>query len=273
MGVEPISSVYRYCSDTKRKEPVNCPAVIKSYNANMGGIDKSDMLVHLYRTPMKSKRWYMRMFAYAIDLCLTNAWIMYRRDIKALSVDGLSLKNFRIQVFRSCSSQSPAMSRPRRSSSFSSSPSTSADVPKLVRGHRVEEGGNHNNRSPTPDDSVWFDMSLFHARLHHPTDLQVLQQEGEHIEVKRGLVQKGARSHKNSVEKSPPLPGQTGNEVHLSDPAVADIRKHRRLTDVEGGKVSAAGREREATKSLIGRQTGSQASVGHARNKRQSREQ
>ncbi len=49
----------------------------------------------------------MRMFAYAIDVSLTNAWIMYRRDIKALSVDGLSLKNFRIQVFRSCSSQRP----------------------------------------------------------------------------------------------------------------------------------------------------------------------
>ncbi len=46
----------------------SCPAVIKSYNANMGGIDKSDMLVHLYRTPMKSKRWYMWMVAYAIDV-------------------------------------------------------------------------------------------------------------------------------------------------------------------------------------------------------------
>ncbi|KAL1268811.1 hypothetical protein QQF64_034174 [Cirrhinus molitorella] len=81
---------------------------------------------------------------------------MYRRDIKALSVDGLSLKNFRIQVFRSCSSQSPAMSHPQRSSSFPSGPSTSADVPKSVRGHR----------SPTPDDSVRFDMSLFHAPVY-----------------------------------------------------------------------------------------------------------
>ncbi|CAM4623838.1 unnamed protein product [Leuciscus chuanchicus] len=106
MGVEAISSVYRYCSDTKRKEQVSCPAVIKSYNANMGGIDKSDMLVHLYRTPMKSKRWYMRMFAYAIDVSLSNAWIMYRWESKALGVDGLSLKNFQIQVFRMCSSQS-----------------------------------------------------------------------------------------------------------------------------------------------------------------------
>ncbi|KAL1268817.1 hypothetical protein QQF64_034180 [Cirrhinus molitorella] len=74
------------------------------------------------------------------------------------SVDGLSLKNFRIQVFRSCSSQSPAMFSPSKSSSFPSGPSTSADVPKSVRGHR----------SPTPDDSVRFDMSLFHAPVPTP---------------------------------------------------------------------------------------------------------
>lgn len=80
VGVEPISSVYRYCSDTKKKEEVSCPAVIKSYNANMGGIDKSDMLVHLYRTPLRSKRWYLRLFAYAVDLSLTNAWVIYKRD-------------------------------------------------------------------------------------------------------------------------------------------------------------------------------------------------
>ncbi|KAK9976482.1 hypothetical protein ABG768_021687 [Culter alburnus] len=63
------------------KEQVSCPAVIKSYNANMGGIDNSDMLVHLYRIPMKSKRWYMQMFANAVDVSLTNAWIITSDDV------------------------------------------------------------------------------------------------------------------------------------------------------------------------------------------------
>lgn len=80
MGVEPWSSVYRYCSETKRKGQLSCPYLIKSYNANMGVIDKSDRLVHLYRTPLRAKRWNMRLFAYAIDVSLTNAWIMYRRE-------------------------------------------------------------------------------------------------------------------------------------------------------------------------------------------------
>ncbi|KAJ8416033.1 hypothetical protein AAFF_G00380550 [Aldrovandia affinis] len=155
MGVEPMSSVYRYCSDTKKKEQVSCPAVIKSYNANIGGIDKSDMLVHLYRTPLKSKRWYMRLFAYAIDVSLTNAWLIYRRDCKALAVDSLPLKHFRIQVFKDASSEKPVTSRPRRSAAGSPSP-TAADVPKPVRGHS----------SHTPANFVRFDESLFHAPVY-----------------------------------------------------------------------------------------------------------
>ncbi|KAJ8402192.1 hypothetical protein AAFF_G00370570 [Aldrovandia affinis] len=111
MGVEPMSSVYQYCSDTMKKEQVSCPAVIKSYNANMGGIDKSDMLVHIYRTPLKSKRWCMRLFAYAID------------------------------VFKDASSEKPVTSRPQRSAAGSPSP-TAADVPKSVQGHRSHTPAN-----------------------------------------------------------------------------------------------------------------------------------
>ena len=155
MGLEPSSTVYRYCSDTKRKEQVSCPYLIKSYNANMGGIDKSDMLVHLYRTPLGAKRWYMRLFAYAIDVSLTNAWIMYRRDSKVLGVkDGLSLKNFRIQVFKTASSSKSMTSRPRRSSApLPGCSSTSADIPKPIPGHRGH----------VPHYSVRFDVSLFHV--------------------------------------------------------------------------------------------------------------
>ncbi|XP_038132851.1 piggyBac transposable element-derived protein 3-like [Cyprinodon tularosa] len=97
IGVEPKSSVMRYCHETERKESVSCPAVIKSYNANMGGIDKN-MLFYLYRTPMKSKRWYL---PYTIDLSLSNACIVYKRDCKALDMNAMSLKDLRINMFMS----------------------------------------------------------------------------------------------------------------------------------------------------------------------------
>ncbi|KAG0713763.1 PiggyBac transposable element-derived protein 3 [Chionoecetes opilio] len=156
MGVYPMSSVSRYCSDTKKKEDVSCHALIKSYNANMGGIDKSDMLVQLYRTPMKAKRWYMRLFPYAIDLSITNAWLIYRRDCKALAETGLPLKNFRIQVFRGASSQRAATSRPRRSFAAPGILNITIDVPTPVRGHR----------SHIPDNSVRFDLTLFHVPIY-----------------------------------------------------------------------------------------------------------
>ncbi|XP_072248003.1 piggyBac transposable element-derived protein 2-like [Leuresthes tenuis] len=158
MGVEPVSSVFRYNSETKTKEPVSCPAVIRSYNAHMGGIGKSDMLVHLYRTPMKSKRWYMRLFAYTIDVSLTNAWVLYKRDCKALGVNGKSLKDFRVQVFRDASNQRSATSSSRRgsSSSVDSWTPSDEDVPMPVRGQR----------SHTPNRALRFDLSLFHAPIH-----------------------------------------------------------------------------------------------------------
>ncbi|XP_066983832.1 piggyBac transposable element-derived protein 3-like [Macrobrachium rosenbergii] len=55
-GVEPLASVKRYDRDAKEKVDVPCPDVIKQYSSKMGGIDKSDMLTHLYKTPLRSRR-------------------------------------------------------------------------------------------------------------------------------------------------------------------------------------------------------------------------
>ena len=100
-----------------------------------GGVtDKNDRLVHLYRTPMKSKRWYLRWFAYTIDLSLSNAWIVYKRDYKALGVNATSLKDFRIDVFMSAKSLRSPITRFRRSSSSSSDHlSTNDYIPPPVR--------------------------------------------------------------------------------------------------------------------------------------------
>ncbi|KAK3885606.1 hypothetical protein Pcinc_010197 [Petrolisthes cinctipes] len=160
IGVNPATKCLRYSKETKRKEEVDCPSVIKSYNANMGGIDKSDMLVHLYKTPMKSKRWYMRFFAYCLDLCVCNAWLCYRRDYRGLGeTGGLTLKNFRLQIYKSLSNQRPALPyrQPRSSTDTSPGDSTSTfQLPKAIRGHR----------SAIPNAPMRFDKILFHVPLH-----------------------------------------------------------------------------------------------------------
>ena len=55
-GIESKSTVSRFTKETKRIEEVECPDVVKHYNGHMGGIDKSDMLTDLYKTPAKSVR-------------------------------------------------------------------------------------------------------------------------------------------------------------------------------------------------------------------------
>ena len=99
-GIEPLRNVQRFDKTAKKKVTVPCPDVIKQYNGKMGGIDKSDMLTHLHKTPMRARRWYMRLFGYVLDLCVCNAWILYKRDCTALKEKPMPLKQFRMDISR-----------------------------------------------------------------------------------------------------------------------------------------------------------------------------
>ncbi|KAF6201611.1 hypothetical protein GE061_004003 [Apolygus lucorum] len=52
---------------------------LKNVTEHMGCVDLSDMLIALYRTPLRSHRWYLALFAQLLDICVDNAWLMYRR--------------------------------------------------------------------------------------------------------------------------------------------------------------------------------------------------
>ena len=58
-SVEPTHKVKRWDGKAKKHIEIPCPQLIKSYNQNMGGVDKCDMLLALYRNCMKSKKWYI----------------------------------------------------------------------------------------------------------------------------------------------------------------------------------------------------------------------
>ena len=82
----------------------------------MGGIDKSDMLTHLYKTPMRARRWYIRLFGYALDLCICNAWLSYKRDCVALGENSMPLKMFRLDISRHARCQKAVGARITRQS-------------------------------------------------------------------------------------------------------------------------------------------------------------
>uniref|UniRef100_A0A8D0A246 PiggyBac transposable element-derived protein domain-containing protein n=1 Tax=Sander lucioperca TaxID=283035 RepID=A0A8D0A246_SANLU len=100
-GIMPLTSVQRWSKDEKAKIAVPCPSLIAAYNQHMGGIDLSDMLVHLYKTPAKSRRWYFPLFGYVLDLCISNAWLVYKRDCGLLKEKPMPLKRFHLAVAHS----------------------------------------------------------------------------------------------------------------------------------------------------------------------------
>lgn len=98
VGVEPEGAVKRYDKHHKSKIDIPCPSIVLAYNKHMGGIDLSDMLVSLYKTPMKSHRWYLPLFGYMLDLSVTNGWLLYKREATLLNESPMPLKCFRAEI-------------------------------------------------------------------------------------------------------------------------------------------------------------------------------
>ncbi|KAJ4945478.1 hypothetical protein JOQ06_023163 [Pogonophryne albipinna] len=56
------------------------------------------MLVHLYKTPAKARRWYIPLFGYMLDLSVANSWLVYKRDCGLLNKKPMPLKRFRLET-------------------------------------------------------------------------------------------------------------------------------------------------------------------------------
>ena len=59
---------------------------MEQYDNSMGGVDLSDMLISLYRTPIKTKGWYLKVLFHCVDIVTVNAWHIYCRDCNQLKV-------------------------------------------------------------------------------------------------------------------------------------------------------------------------------------------
>ncbi|XP_065672190.1 piggyBac transposable element-derived protein 1-like [Hydra vulgaris] len=77
-SIEPITQVKRYNKSKKEHVFVSCPTIVKNYNQCMGGLDKADMLLSLYRIFHKSRKWYKRLIFHFIDMAVINSWQLYK---------------------------------------------------------------------------------------------------------------------------------------------------------------------------------------------------
>lgn len=77
--VEPEGTCKRWSASDKKKINIAQPHIVGEYNKFMGGVDKADMLLELYRIDIRSRRWYMRIVFWAIGVAVVNSWLLYRQ--------------------------------------------------------------------------------------------------------------------------------------------------------------------------------------------------
>ena len=89
-----MTHVKRTAKDGSRLQ-VPCPESIKLYNAYMGGVDLFDFRRKTYSCSRKSKKWWLRLFYFLVDMAVTNAYIVYRESPNS---EKLTQKDFVLQV-------------------------------------------------------------------------------------------------------------------------------------------------------------------------------
>ena len=68
-------TVQRRAKDGSRQS-VKCPTSVKLYNPFMGGVDISDARRKSYSCSRRSKRWWMRLFYFLVDISVVNSYII-----------------------------------------------------------------------------------------------------------------------------------------------------------------------------------------------------
>ena len=64
----PTSTIKRWDRKENKEIEISCPSIVAEYNTYMGRVDLSDMLISLYHTKFKTKRWYLKIMAHCIDI-------------------------------------------------------------------------------------------------------------------------------------------------------------------------------------------------------------
>ncbi len=98
---EPPGKVLRWNKEQKAKTEVECPSPVIQYNKSMGGVDKLDFLMSLYRIHLKSKKWPLRVIFHFIDLAVVTSWLQYKRDCVSYGIplkDQMPLLYFRLEI-------------------------------------------------------------------------------------------------------------------------------------------------------------------------------
>lgn len=96
-GSQPVMEKKRFFKSENIHKVISCPNSVGIYNSYMGGVDLIDSMLGYYRIPLRSKKYYMKIFYHIIDLCVVNAWLLYRR-VNNNNESYLPLVDFKILI-------------------------------------------------------------------------------------------------------------------------------------------------------------------------------
>lgn len=118
VGVYPMKMATRWSRAEGKAVQIGQPSIIKHYNNTMGGVDRCDQNIDKYRTRIRSKKWWWPLLAYCVDLCVQQAWHLYRATPKAAD-DPMDLLAFRRSIAQACLARGPRHAHPGRPRGFS----------------------------------------------------------------------------------------------------------------------------------------------------------
>lgn len=90
-----------FCNRTQKdgsKKAIQCPLTILQYTERMGGVDRFDQLRSTYEVGRRSKRWWLRIFYFCVDLAITNSFLLYSKNKRVHNP--LSQLHFRLCLAR-----------------------------------------------------------------------------------------------------------------------------------------------------------------------------
>ena len=82
----PVTTMTRFDYKTKKHIELSCCDIVKHNNKSMGGVDLADQLISLYRSPIQSKKYYMRPVFHMIDMVAVNSWLLYKCNASNLNL-------------------------------------------------------------------------------------------------------------------------------------------------------------------------------------------
>ena len=72
------------------------PVCVLDYNNSMGAVDKADMVISTVNSTRKSLKWYRKFFFHLVDICVWNAYCLYKHKMKR----PISMARFQLQLIR-----------------------------------------------------------------------------------------------------------------------------------------------------------------------------